>query len=105
MVFNDWCSVSKNPVVLIIDEVDSAANNQVFLDFLAQLRDGYISRDTIKLLLAENNTLFQSLTKKSEQPAGTERGNPQHPDGRDAADMERPAGCDHPDADVRTDQE
>ena len=30
-------------IVLIIDEVDSATNNQVFLDFLAQLRDGYIS--------------------------------------------------------------
>ena len=34
------------PFVLIIDEVDSATNNQVFLDFLAQLREGYISRDT-----------------------------------------------------------
>ncbi|MBR1865757.1 MAG: 9-O-acetyl-N-acetylneuraminate esterase, partial [Lachnospiraceae bacterium] len=32
--------------VLFVDEVDSATNNQVFLDFLAQLRDGYISRDT-----------------------------------------------------------
>lgn len=34
------------PFVLIIDEVDSATDNQVFLDFLAQLREGYISRDT-----------------------------------------------------------
>ena len=33
-------------MVLIIDEVDSTTNNQVFLDFLAQLRDGYIARDT-----------------------------------------------------------
>ena len=33
------------PIVLMIDEVDSAANNQVFLDFLAQLRAYYISRD------------------------------------------------------------
>ncbi len=33
------------PVVLIIDEVDGAANNQVFLDFLAQLRNGYLDRD------------------------------------------------------------
>ena len=40
-----WCSESEKPVVLMIDEVDSASNNQVFLDFLAQLRDGYISRD------------------------------------------------------------
>lgn len=37
---------SGREIVLINDEVDSAINNQVFLDFLAQLRDGYISRDT-----------------------------------------------------------
>ncbi|MBQ7200571.1 MAG: 9-O-acetyl-N-acetylneuraminate esterase, partial [Eubacterium sp.] len=42
----DWFAESVKPVVLIIDEVDSASNNQVFLDFLAQLRLGYISRDT-----------------------------------------------------------
>ena len=41
-----WCAKSMLPVVLMIDEVDSATNNQVFLDFLAQLRDGYISRET-----------------------------------------------------------
>lgn len=29
----------------MIDEVDSATNNQVFLDFLAQLRAYYIDRD------------------------------------------------------------
>ena len=45
-VMRRWCGASRRPVVLMIDEVDSAANNQVFLDFLAQLRDGYISRET-----------------------------------------------------------
>ncbi|MDO4337469.1 MAG: AAA-like domain-containing protein [Eubacteriales bacterium] len=44
-VLSKWCGLSKLPVVLIIDEVDSAANNQVFLDFLAQLRGYYINRD------------------------------------------------------------
>lgn len=39
-----WCGKSKKKIVLIIDEVDSAANNQVFLDFLAQLRGYYIKR-------------------------------------------------------------
>ena len=34
------------PFVLIIDEVDSATDSQVFWDFLAQLREGYIIRDT-----------------------------------------------------------
>lgn len=29
------CEVSDKPIVLMIDEVDSAADNQVFLDFLA----------------------------------------------------------------------
>ena len=50
-----WCSESEKPVVLMIDEVDSASNNQVFLDFLAQLRDGYISRET------EDIPAFQSV--------------------------------------------
>lgn len=43
--FNEWCEQSEKPVVLIIDEVDAAANNQVFLDFLAQLRAGYLDRN------------------------------------------------------------
>lgn len=42
------CESSDKPIVLIIDEVDSATNNQVFLDFLAQLRKGYINRDNIE---------------------------------------------------------
>ena len=42
----DWCYEESNRIVLFIDEVDSATNNQVFLDFLAQLRDAYISRDS-----------------------------------------------------------
>ena len=45
-IFKRWIKKSDKPLVLIIDEVDSAANNQVFLDFLAQLRDGYTSRNT-----------------------------------------------------------
>ena len=44
-IIKRWIKQSDHPVVMIIDEVDSAANNQVFLDFLAQLRDGYISRN------------------------------------------------------------
>lgn len=37
--------MSKKRVVLLTDEVDSAINNQVFLDFLAQLRGYYLNRD------------------------------------------------------------
>ena len=39
-----WCELSERPIVMLIDEVDSATNNQVFLDFLAQLRFQYIER-------------------------------------------------------------
>ena len=45
-ILKRWIKKSEKPIVLMIDEVDSATNNQVFLDFLAQLRDGYIGRDT-----------------------------------------------------------
>ena len=44
-VLSGVCGNSKKPVVLMIDEVDSASNNQVFVDFLAQLRSYYLNRD------------------------------------------------------------
>lgn len=42
---SDICGASDKRIVLMIDEVDSATDNQVFLDFLAQLRAYYIDRD------------------------------------------------------------
>ena len=42
----EWCDETASPIVLVIDEVDKATNNQVFFDFLAQLRDNYINRDS-----------------------------------------------------------
>ena len=54
-VFKRWCKASETPIILIIDEVDSATNNQVFLDFLAQLRDGYIART------AKGTPIFHSV--------------------------------------------
>lgn len=50
---SDICGAADKPLVLLIDEVDSASNNQVFLDFLAQLRGYYIDRD--------NTPSFQSV--------------------------------------------
>ena len=41
----EWCAASGRPVVLMIDEVDTAAENQIFIDFLAQLRECYLSRE------------------------------------------------------------
>ena len=39
------CAKAQRPIVLMIDEADSASNNQVFIDFLAQLRSYYLARD------------------------------------------------------------
>ena len=41
---SNLCATIPKKIVLMIDEVDSATNNQVFLDFLAQLRGYYINR-------------------------------------------------------------
>ena len=48
-IFMRWCRDSSKPLVLMIDEVDSASNNQVFLDFLAQLRLRYLERDMVPI--------------------------------------------------------
>lgn len=42
---SDICEAADRKIVLMIDEVDSAANNQVFIDFLAQLRAQYLDRE------------------------------------------------------------
>ena len=47
------CGETARPIVLLIDEVDSASNDQVFLDLLAQLRAYYLDR--------ENSPIFQSV--------------------------------------------
>lgn len=54
-LFLEWCNESDKKIVLFIDEVDSATNNQVFLDFLGLLREGYISRE------ADDIPAFQSV--------------------------------------------
>lgn len=44
-MFTALCEKSEKPVVLIIDEVDNASNNQIFLDFLGILRNKYLRRN------------------------------------------------------------
>lgn len=39
------CAESSHPIVLIIDEIDSASDNQVFIDFLSLLRGYYLNRE------------------------------------------------------------
>lgn len=38
------CMMSDKPVILMIDEVDQASNQELFLDFLGMLRDKYMKR-------------------------------------------------------------
>ena len=44
--FRRWIANINQQVVLIIDEVDKVTNNQVFIDFLGLLRDGFIARES-----------------------------------------------------------
>lgn len=44
-LLSDICGASAKPVLLMIDEVDQASNNQVFLDFLGRLREYYLNRE------------------------------------------------------------
>lgn len=43
--FSRLCRNVQKPIVLLVDEIDTASNNQIFLDFLAQLRVYYLSGD------------------------------------------------------------
>lgn len=54
--FTDWCMDSDKPILLFIDEVDSATNNGIFLDFLALLRYHYLEREA-----SDNYKTFQSV--------------------------------------------
>lgn len=44
VILSKLCKTARKRLILIIDEVDSATNNQVFLDFLAQFRSYYLKR-------------------------------------------------------------
>ena len=61
-VFRMWFREEKKPIVLIIDEVDSATNNQVFLDFLAQLRFLYLKRADNKGVKTFQSVILAGVT-------------------------------------------
>lgn len=80
-IFKRWIVKTDDSVVLIIDEVDSATNNQVFLDFLAQLRDGYIARDTkdiktFQSVILAGVTDVKHLRSKIRDEAGSKENSP-----------------------------
>lgn len=41
---SEWCETADKKIVLIIDEVDHSSNNEVFINFLSQLRGYYLKR-------------------------------------------------------------
>lgn len=43
-VLKTWCAEAERKIVLIIDEVDAASDDQIFVDFLSQLRACYLKR-------------------------------------------------------------
>lgn len=59
---SDWCMDSEKPIVMFIDEVDSATNNQVFLDFLAQLRLFYLERKKNKSYPTFQSVILAGVT-------------------------------------------
>ena len=75
--FSEWCQESAKPVVFMIDEADSATNNQVFLDFLAQIRGAYLERDEIpafqSVILA--GVCDVKILKRKLRPNDSQRGN------------------------------
>ena len=98
LLLKQWCKCIEYPIVLMIDEVDSASNNQVFLDFLAYLRAGFIARQMeeeptflsvilagvhdikhikAKINLADNSGTVQKEAeiKKTNSPWNTREGN------------------------------
>ncbi|MDE6363966.1 MAG: ATP-binding protein [Lachnospiraceae bacterium] len=46
---SNLCKNSPRPIVLMIDEVDSASNNQVFIEFLALFRKYYLNREEMPI--------------------------------------------------------
>ena len=47
-LITEMVSQTDKKVVLLIDEVDKSSNNQLFVSFLAMLRDKYLVRDDVK---------------------------------------------------------
>lgn len=52
VILSRMCKDAEKPIVLMIDEVDSASNNQVFVDFLSILRKYYLGRDKMPIFHA-----------------------------------------------------
>ena len=61
-LFDKWCKENEKGIVLMIDEVDSATNNQVFLDFLGKLRSCYLKRQKNKRYRTFQSVILAGVT-------------------------------------------
>ena len=61
-IFDRWCMNNAKPIVLIIDEVDRATNNQVFLDFLGKLRSNYLKRRKYAGFITFHSVILAGVT-------------------------------------------
>lgn len=78
-ILSKWCRISPRGIVLIIDEVDNASNNQIFLDFLAQIRGYYINRDlkaTFQSVILSSVYDIKNLKQKFENGEEIRRNSP-----------------------------
>lgn len=76
---NAVCSASDRRIVLMIDEVDSVTDNEVFMDFLAQLRACYIDRDvqpTFQSVILSGVYDIKNLKKKIRAGGEQKRNSP-----------------------------
>ncbi len=73
---------SDKPIVLFIDEVDSATNNQLFIDFLSGLRSHYLKREknsdykTFQSVILAGVTDVKHLKSKIREEADTKENSP-----------------------------
>lgn len=61
-IFDKWCKNNDKRIVLIIDEVDTATNNQVFLDFLGKLRSSYLKHQKNQQYITFQSVILAGVT-------------------------------------------
>ncbi len=61
-IFDKWCKENPKRIILTIDEVDTATNNQVFLDFLGKLRANYLKREKNPAFKAFHSVILVGVT-------------------------------------------
>lgn len=71
---SELCRKAKKPIILMIDEFDSAMNLPIFFDFLAQIRASYLFRKTTPtfysvLLFGTKDFNFIEMDQNAQQPA------------------------------------